>query len=166
MRRRGKSRAYGSYKASLEDREIDAVYIAVAPMACTATGPSPPPARGSTSCVKSPSPRLSPRWTRWQTRRSETGCAAGGRHDPRYHPQTRQLQERLAAGVIGDIRLIRGVFTSILARPGDIDSTRLWEAVRYGTWGLPRQFHANHAAGRRGPSTCMIGAWLARKASI
>jgi xylose dehydrogenase (NAD/NADP) len=38
----------------------------------------------------------------------------------RYHPQTNQLQQRLAEGVIGDVRLIRGIFTFTLARPGDI----------------------------------------------
>jgi predicted dehydrogenase len=38
----------------------------------------------------------------------------------RYHPQTRDLQARLSAGAIGDVRLIRGVFTFNLERPGDI----------------------------------------------
>jgi predicted dehydrogenase len=38
----------------------------------------------------------------------------------RFHPQTRELAELLAGGVIGEVRLIRGVFTFTLARPGDI----------------------------------------------
>jgi xylose dehydrogenase (NAD/NADP) len=38
----------------------------------------------------------------------------------RYHPQTIDLQKRVAEGVIGDVRLIRGVFTFTLTRPGDI----------------------------------------------
>jgi predicted dehydrogenase len=38
----------------------------------------------------------------------------------RYHPQTRLVQQRVAEGAIGDVRLIRGVFTFTLDRPGDI----------------------------------------------
>jgi predicted dehydrogenase len=38
----------------------------------------------------------------------------------RYHAQTLQLRQRLAAGAIGEVRLIRGVFTFPLERPGDI----------------------------------------------
>jgi predicted dehydrogenase len=38
----------------------------------------------------------------------------------RYHPQTQELQQRLAAGIIGDVRLIRGVFSFNLEKPADI----------------------------------------------
>ena len=38
----------------------------------------------------------------------------------RFHPQTRYLRELVAKRVIGDIRLIRGVFAFTLENPGDI----------------------------------------------
>ena len=38
----------------------------------------------------------------------------------RFHPQTRYLRELVAKGVIGEIRLIRGVFAFTLENPGDI----------------------------------------------
>ena len=38
----------------------------------------------------------------------------------RFHPQTQYLQELVAKRVIGDVRLIRGVFAFTLENPGDI----------------------------------------------
>ena len=38
----------------------------------------------------------------------------------RFHPQTQYLQELVAKKVIGDVRLIRGVFAFTLENPGDI----------------------------------------------
>ena len=38
----------------------------------------------------------------------------------RFHPQTLYLRELVAKGAIGDVRLIRGVFTFTLENPGDI----------------------------------------------
>ena len=38
----------------------------------------------------------------------------------RFHPQTQYLQELIAKRVIGDVRLIRGVFAFTLENPGDI----------------------------------------------
>ena len=37
-----------------------------------------------------------------------------------FHPQTQYLQELVAKRVIGDVRLIRGVFAFTLENPGDI----------------------------------------------
>src|SRR5262249_35121293 len=112
-------RAYGSYEALLADRDVDAVYIAL---------PNGLHRDWTVAAARAGKHVLCEKPLATTVAEVDAMADAAERHGivlqeavmMRYHPQTRQLQERLAAGVIGDVRLIRGTFTFNLARPGDI----------------------------------------------
>lgn len=112
-------RAYGSYEALLADPEVDAVYISLPNALHTSWVVKSAEAGKHILCEKPLT----------LTATDVDQMAEAARHNRvvlqeavmmRYHPQTLQLQQRVAEGAIGDVRLIRGIFTFTLARPGDI----------------------------------------------
>jgi predicted dehydrogenase len=112
-------RAYGSYEALLADPEVDVVYIPLpnslhAPWAIKAAG-----AKKHILCEK-PLALTTAEVDSMAEAATRNGVVLLEAVMMRYHPQTLELQKRLAAGAIGDVRLIRGVFTFTLIRPGDI----------------------------------------------
>jgi xylose dehydrogenase (NAD/NADP) len=112
-------RAYGSYEALLADRDIDAVYIAL-PNALHRDWTVAAARAGKHVLCEKPLATTVAEVDEMADAATRNGIVLQEAVMMRFHPQTRQLQERLAADIIGDIRLIRGVFTFNLARPGDI----------------------------------------------
>lgn len=115
----GIPRAFGSYEALLADPEIDVIY--------------------------NPLPNsLHPEWTikaaqagkhvlcekPLATTVEEVDAVAGAARQAgvvvaeafmyRHHPQTLKVKELVAAGAVGQLRLVRGAFTFNLTRPGDV----------------------------------------------
>jgi predicted dehydrogenase len=112
-------RPHGSYELLLADPQVDAVYISLPNSLHAAWAVKAAEAKKHVLCEKPLALTVAD---------VDAMTEAAQRHGivlqeavmMRYHPQTIQLQQRLAEGVIGDVRLIRGVFTFTLARPGDI----------------------------------------------
>jgi predicted dehydrogenase len=112
-------RAYGSYEALLEDRDVDAIYLAL-PNGLHCRWSIAAARAGKHILCEKPIATTVAEVDEMADAAKRKGIVLQEALMMRYHPQTRQLQERLATGVIGDIRLIRGAFTFNLSRPGDI----------------------------------------------
>jgi predicted dehydrogenase len=112
-------RACSSYEALLSDREVDAVYISL-PNALHRLWTVAATRAGKHVLCEKPLATSVAEIDEMADAAERHGVVLQEAVMMRYHPQTRELQQRLAAGVIGDIRLIRGVFTFKLNRPGDI----------------------------------------------
>lgn len=117
---RSQARAYGSYEELLADPEVEAVYIPL---------PNGMHAEWSIRAAEAGKHVLCEKplaLTAAEARRIVDACRAAGvllleAFMYRFHPQTRWVQEQLAAGRIGPVRLVRGSFAfDIAARPRDI----------------------------------------------
>src|SRR5262249_13466351 len=103
-------RAYGSYEALFADREVDAIYISL---------PNGLHRDWTVASARAGKHVLCEKPLATSVSEVDEMADAAHRHGivlqeavmMRYHPQTRHLQERLAGGVIGEVRLIRGVFS-------------------------------------------------------
>jgi xylose dehydrogenase (NAD/NADP) len=112
-------RAYGSYEELLADREVDAVYISL---------PNSLHREWTVAAARAGKHVLCEKPLATSVAEVDEMTDAARRHGAIvqeavmmcYHPQTQRLQEILAEGTIGDVRLIRGVFSFTLDRPGDI----------------------------------------------
>lgn len=112
-------RAYGSYETLLADREVDAVYISLPNSLHREWTVAAAGADKHVLCEKPLATTVAD---------VDEMVDAAKRHGivlqeavmMRYHPQTRKLQELVATGTIGELRLMRGVFSFNLDRPGDI----------------------------------------------
>ncbi|MBI3864725.1 MAG: Gfo/Idh/MocA family oxidoreductase [Planctomycetia bacterium] len=162
-------RACGSYEELLADREIDAVYISL---------PNSLHREWTIAAARAGKHVLCEKPLATTVAEVDEMAEAARRHGVvlqeavmmRFHPQTRELQQRLAAGAIGDIRLVRGVFSFNLDRPGDI---RLDAALGGGSiWDLgsypvsfmrtmlraePVEVHGWHALGALGADLSFAG---------
>src|SRR4051812_860580 len=112
-------RAYGSYEALLADTQIDVVYISL-PNALHSPWAVKAAEAGKHILCEKPLALTAREVDQMAEVASRNGVILQEAVMMRYHPQTIQLQERVAAGSIGDVRLIRGLFTFTLAREGDI----------------------------------------------
>jgi len=112
-------RAYGSYEALLGDPEVDAVYISL-PNALHLPWVVKTAEAGKHILCEKPLALTATDVDAMAEAARRNGVVLQEAVMMRYHPQTLQLQARVAEGVIGEVRLIRGVFTFTLARPGDI----------------------------------------------
>jgi predicted dehydrogenase len=112
-------RAYGNYEALLADPEIDAVYISL-PNALHAPWSIKTAEAGKHILCEKPLALTAEEVDRMADAAQRHGVVLQEAVMMRYHPQTLQLQQRLAEGIIGEVRLIRGLFTFTLARSGDI----------------------------------------------
>ncbi len=112
-------RAYGSYEELLSDPDVDVVYISLPNSLHTTWSVAAAQAGKHVLCEKP---------LALSVVEVEQIAAAAARHGVviqeavmmRYHPQTLELARRLADGVIGEVRLIRGVFALTLSREADI----------------------------------------------
>lgn len=112
-------KVFGSYAELLADREIDAVYISV---------PNNLHREWTVAALRAGKHVLCEKPLATSVADVDAMIDAARRHGVtlqeavmmRYHPQTREVQRRVAEGAIGDVRLIRGVFTFTLDRPADI----------------------------------------------
>jgi D-xylose 1-dehydrogenase (NADP+, D-xylono-1,5-lactone-forming) len=112
-------RAYGSYEALLADPEVDVVYISL-PNALHLPWAVKAAEAGKHILCEKPLALTAMEVDRMAEAVDRNGVVLQEAVMMRFHPQTIQLQKRVAEGAIGDVRLIRGVFTFTLARPGDI----------------------------------------------
>ena len=112
-------RAHGSYESLLADPNVDAVYISLPNALHAEWAVKAAEAKKHILCEK-PLALTVAEVDRMAQAAERHGVVLQEAVMMRYHPQTIELRKRLADGVIGDVRLIRGVFTFTLARPGDI----------------------------------------------
>src|SRR5262245_30772678 len=112
-------RAYGSYEALLTDPEVDAVYVSL-PNALHAPWVVKTAEAGKHILCEKPLALTATDVDRMAEAARRHGVILQEAVMMRYHPQTLDLQQRIAAGAIGEVRLIRGVFTFTLLRQGDI----------------------------------------------
>ncbi len=112
-------RAFGSYDEMLADPDVDVVYVGLPNtlhlpwvLHCVEAGKH-------VLCEKplAQRPEDVDRMAEAAHRRGVTVQEAAMM---RYHPQTLELARLVAGGAIGDVRLLRGVFTFTLLRQGDI----------------------------------------------
>lgn len=105
----GITRAYGSYAELLQDSEVDAVYIAL---------PNSMHAEWAIKAVRAGKHVLCEKPMGVDREDAERMFDAAREADMvlmeafmyRFHPQTRKVQELIAAGAIGDLRIIRAAF--------------------------------------------------------
>jgi predicted dehydrogenase len=112
-------RAWASYDALLADRDVDVVYISL-PNALHREWTVAAARAGKHVLCEKPLATSVAEVDEMAGAARRQGIVLQEAVMMRYHPQTQELQQRLAAGTIGDVRLIRGVFSFNLDRPGDI----------------------------------------------
>ena len=129
-------RAHGSYEALLADPEVDAVYISLLNALHREWTVASARAGKHVLCEK-PLATAAAEVDEMADAAGRCGIVLQEAVMMRYHPQTKDLQERLSRGAIGDVRLIRGVFSFHLERPGDIRFNRdlgggsIWDLGSY-----------------------------------
>lgn len=126
-------RCHSSYEELLADREVDAIYISL---------PNSLHCRWSVAASRAIKHVLCEKPLATTVAEVDEMADAARQHGivlqeavmMRYHPQTLELQKRLASGLIGEIRAIQGAFSFNLERPHDI---RLDQALGGGSiWDL------------------------------
>jgi predicted dehydrogenase len=113
------SRAYGSYEALLADPEIDVIYNSL---------PNHLHAEWTIRAVEAGKHVLCEKPLALSVEEVDAVRAAAQTHRRivaeafmyRHHPQTIQVQEIVRRGSLGDLKLIRGSFSFLLSREGDI----------------------------------------------
>ncbi|HEV3341883.1 MAG TPA: Gfo/Idh/MocA family oxidoreductase [Pirellulales bacterium] len=128
--------SYGSYPALLADPEVDAVYISL-PNALHREWTIAAARAGKHVLCEKPLATSVAEVDEMVDAARRQGVVLQEAVMMRYHPQTLQLRELVAAGAIGEVRLMRGVFSFTLDRPGDIrlDATlgggSIWDLGSY-----------------------------------
>ncbi len=112
-------RSHSSYEALLADREVDAVYISL-PNALHCQWTVAAARAGKHVLCEKPLATSVAEVDEMADVARKQGIVLQEAVMMRYHPQTLELQKRLAAGIIGDVRLIRGLFSFNLDKLGDI----------------------------------------------
>jgi predicted dehydrogenase len=112
-------RAYGSYEAMLADPDVDVVYISV-PNALHATWAIKAAEAGKHILCEKPLALSVADVDQMAEAARRNRVILQEAIMMRYHPQTLQLQQRIAQGAIGDVRFIRAIFSFTLTRAGDI----------------------------------------------
>lgn len=112
-------RAHGSYEALLHDPEVDVVYNSL---------PNHVHAEWTIKALQAGKHVLCEKPLGLSVQEVDAMAAAAGATGSvleeafmyRHHPQTLKVKEIVDSGVVGELQLIRGAFTFILTRPGDI----------------------------------------------
>jgi predicted dehydrogenase len=112
-------RAYGSYEALLADPDVDVVYLSLPNSLHAAWAIKLAQAGKHILCEKPLALTVEDVDRMADAARTNRVVLQDGTM-MRHHPQTRKLQELIAQGAIGDVRLLRGIFTFTLTRPVDI----------------------------------------------
>ena len=112
-------RAYGSYEDLLADRDVDAVHISL-PNSYHAEWSIKAAQSGKHILCEKPLALTPGDVDRMADAAQRNGVVLQEAAMYRYHPQTLRVQELVAEGAIGDLRLVRGVFTTTLAAQRDI----------------------------------------------
>lgn len=120
-------RAYGSYEALLADPEVDAVYIGLPNGMHPEWAIRAARAGKHVLCEKPLAPTRTEAELMFAAAR-EAGVWLMEAFMYRFHPRTLKVQELVASGAIGQVRMIRAGFSFVLDRPHD---TR-WSAEHAG----------------------------------
>ena len=112
-------RAYGTYERLLADPAINVIYLSL-PNHLHAEWAVKCAEAGKHILCEKPIAITTEEVTRIAQAAEKNGVIIQEAAMMRFHPQTQYLRELLAKRVIGDIRLIRGVFAFTLDNPGDI----------------------------------------------
>ena len=112
-------RAHASYEALLADPEIDVVYISV---------PNHLHAKWTVKAIEAGKHVLCEKPLALNVDEVDTVRAAAHKHGRvvmeafmyRHHPQTLRVQELVKSGALGTLKLIRGSFSFMLSRQGDV----------------------------------------------
>jgi D-xylose 1-dehydrogenase (NADP+, D-xylono-1,5-lactone-forming) len=113
------SRAYGSYEALLADPEIDVIYNSL---------PNHLHAKWTIKAVEAGKHVLCEKPLALNVQEVDAMQATTRKHGRvvaeafmyRHHPQTLKVQELVNSGSLGTLKLVRGSFTYVLSREGDV----------------------------------------------
>ena len=111
--------AYGTYEQMLADPAINAIYLSL-PNHLHAEWTIKCAEAGKHVLCEKPITITTEEVTRMAQAAEKNGVIIQEAAMTRFHPQTQYLRELVAKRVIGDIRLIRGVFAFTLENPADI----------------------------------------------
>ncbi len=111
--------AYGTYEQMLDDPAIDVIYLSL-PNHLHAEWAIKCAEAGKHVLCEKPIAITTEEVDRMAQAAEKNGVIIQEAAMMRFHPQTRYLRELVAKRIIGDVRLIRGVFTFILDNQGDI----------------------------------------------
>jgi len=115
----GIPRGYGSYEALLADREVTQIYLAL-PNALHAEWTERAAAAGKHVLCEKPLATSAAEAERMFAAARANGVWLMEAFMYRFHPQTLRLQEILASGAIGAIRLIRASFAFSVSDPANV----------------------------------------------
>jgi predicted dehydrogenase len=118
-RQYGIARAYGSYQELLDAPDVDAVYIAL-PNSLHAEWAIKAARAGKHILCEKPLATSVEDATAMFSAAREHGVWLMEAFMYRFHPQTLKLQELLAAGAVGQVKLVRVDFGFSLNRPNDV----------------------------------------------
>jgi len=115
----GLARGHGSYEALLEDPEVDAVYVSL---------PNALHVEWSIRALEAGKHVLCEKPLTRRPADAEAAFAAAGRAGRvlaeafmwRHHPLALRLEELIAGGVVGEVRMVRAVFSFSLRHEGDV----------------------------------------------
>ncbi|HUH99131.1 MAG TPA: Gfo/Idh/MocA family oxidoreductase [Anaerolineales bacterium] len=112
-------RAFGTYEALLDDPEIDVIYNPL-PNSLHAEWTVKALRAGKHVLCEKPMVLSLAEMDAIRTASRQTGRVAAEAFMYRHHPQTLKVQEMVAEGSLGTLQLIRGSFTFLLEREGDV----------------------------------------------
>ena len=112
-------RAHGSYEALLADPEIHVIYNPL-PNHLHAEWTIKAVEAGKHVLCEKPLTLSLDEVDEVQAAARKQGCVVAEAFMYRHHPQTLRVQELVKAGALGTLKLIRGSFTYVLSRSGDV----------------------------------------------
>lgn len=115
----GIPRAHGSYEALLADPEVDAVYISLPNSLHVPWSVAAARAGKHVLCEK-PLANSAAGCDEVISAASAAGVVAAEASMHLYHPLMHKARELVRGGVLGRVALLRGAFTFLLDRPGDV----------------------------------------------
>jgi len=119
------ARAYGSYEALLADSEIDVIYNPL-PNHLHAEWTIKAVEAGKHVLCEKPLALTVDEVDAVQTAARKHGRVVAEAFMYRHHPQTLKVQELVKSGSLGTLKLIRGSFTFVLSREGDVRLNPEW----------------------------------------
>lgn len=111
--------AYGSYAQLLADPDIDAIYVSL-PNGLHADWSIQCADAGKHVLCEKPLALSIDQVDRMEQAAQRNGVVIQEAAMMRFHPQTKEVQRLVAGGAIGQVRLLRGIFTYVLDNPKDV----------------------------------------------
>ena len=148
-RRFGGTRSYGSYSAAIEDREIDAVVVAVPPVLHKALTLEALGA-GKHVLVEKPAFTTLSDYVEVEAAAAKAGLTVMVGENDHYKPLAVSLRRLLADGVVGEMLFAH--FTTLARRLKPADDWRNDEAMAGGDAFFEEGIHWLHLAGSLGPA--------------